>query len=55
MNDILPVEDRAGHAGAVTMQFWPQFAEEPVEGLAVQGLAGRKGSHGPLLSGYLDI
>ena len=55
MDHILAVKDGAGHTGAVTMQFWPQFAEEPVEGLAVLGLAGRKGSHGPLLSGYLDI
>jgi hypothetical protein len=47
MQDVLALKDRAGHTGAVTMQFWPQFADEPVEGLAVQGLAGSNGAHGP--------
>jgi hypothetical protein len=55
MDHILAVKDRAGHTGAVTMQLWPKLPEEPVEGLAIQGLANCKGGHGPLLSGYLDI
>ena len=34
LNQILTVDDRAGHARAVSMQLRPQFGEKPVERLA---------------------
>jgi hypothetical protein len=35
LDHVLAVNDRAGHTGAIAMQFWPQLAEKPVKSLAI--------------------
>ena len=45
LDHILSVDDRAGHAGAVTMQFRSQLGEKTIQGRAGVGRAGNGGIH----------
>lgn len=42
LQEVLAVDDGAGHAGAIAVQLWPQLAKQPGESLACVRLIGKR-------------